>query len=230
LVVGGTKQLRFQVVMTAAFSTGTPLRVRLADYRAFQTDVGHALKDHPTGEWNPEGVRWLDVSSYGKGGGGYSHLVPLVLVQREGDALKGAAAASLGAAGVAGWGDCLDEEARGWQWTLTDMRVQLYDLGVGVMAGVYDVVTPVGLDKEYVAREILDASRIARNRSGRIERPFGTAYEAVARESVEAFRSAAGECIEGDLPEPWQTTYPAGREGWLMREQRPRPGRGQGRW
>jgi len=193
-------RLQFQVVLTGAFSTGTPLRVRLAEYASFQDAVGERLEGDASGGWNREGARWRGVSSYGKGAGGFANLIPLVLVQREGEAL--AAAIERAGGGEGGAPLAAADGADGWSWELGEAKVQIYDLGVGVTATTYDVTAPAGMAAGEAAQAVYAATELDREREGGLP-PLSAAQEAVARESVEAFRTAAAACWEGELPDPW---------------------------
>ena len=94
----------------------------------------------PSGGWDYEGVKWRDVGSYDTGGG-YRNLVPLVLVQRSGEALMAAVEEAHRQRPEAerAW---FKELMHGWTWRLREFRIELYDLGVGVIRGVYEVVVP----------------------------------------------------------------------------------------
>ncbi len=201
---------QFQVVLTGAFSTGAPLRVRLAEYASFQDEVGERLERHASGGWNREGVKWRGVSSYGQGAGGYANLVPLVLVQREGAPLREAAARH-GDGAPHPFGD-----GREWGWTLAELTIQLYDLGVGVIAGVYDVTAPAGVEVGAAADAVYAATELdrERERGGAGLSPLAAAYEAVARESVDAFREAVPERAREELQEPWLAARAEGADGW----------------
>jgi hypothetical protein len=84
-VNGREETQRFEVILTGAFLTGQPLKVRVAEYSQLQRDLGEDLTSHASGGWDYESIKWRDVPSYKYGGGGYSSLVPLVLVQRNGE-------------------------------------------------------------------------------------------------------------------------------------------------
>lgn len=190
--------LRFRLVLTGAFSTGAPVRVSLADYRRLQGELGEKLADD---EWNPDGVPWRGIPSYDEGGGGYSSLVPLVLIQREAD----------GRAPLAAGLQHPDPRLGGWELALEEVRVQMFDLGVGVLAGVYNVEAPAGLAAEEVARVVRARANVTRDGEGRIELPIGASYEQLARDSCDELRSAVAECRNGSLEDPWPSPY--SREG-----------------
>lgn len=179
-----------RVVLTGAFSTGMPLRVPVGEYKTRQEQLGEALASVDRTTWNPEGVKWLEQPSYDEGGGGYSNLVPLVLIQREGEELG----AELGRL------EALDgtrsKELAGWSWTIDKAFVQLFDLGVGVIVGAYRVTPPAELPAAKVAETVREWCNLTRDEQGRVRPPVGAAYECVARVTAERFRRAVGEKLE----------------------------------
>lgn len=187
---------RFSVFLTGAFSTGTPMRVPVSEYKQLQDKLGAALRNVDGTCWNPEGVRWLDQPSYDEGGGGYSNLVPLVLIQREGGKLT----TEVGSREAEAWAD--DRENTRWGWELKDFRIQLFDLGVGVVVGVYRVTPPSDIKPKQAAEQVRSWSDLTRGSGGRITLPIGATYERIARETVGSFRHAIETCT-GYSPEPW---------------------------
>lgn len=185
--------LRFQVVVTGAFSTGMPLRLRLSDYAGFQREVGAELEKHASGGWNHEGVELRPGSTYGKGGGGYANLVPLVLVQREGEEARALALAH---------GERPPGAGKGWEWSLAEVTVQLYDLGAGVLSGVYDVTAPLGMTAEDVAACVFQWTALDPDGSGNVP-PLAAAYQRLSEETAGAFREVVEGCGREKLAEKW---------------------------
>lgn len=195
---------RFKVALTGAFLTGRPLKVRVAEYSQLQHALGKELTSHSSGGWDYESIKWRDVPSYKYGGGGYSSLVPLVLVQRNGEGLKSKAEQAQRA--------CPDldrqwfsDAIRGWTWQLRTISIQLYDLGVGVITGVYDVVTPPSLRANAACRTIESLSRLRRDPTSDVQSPVSAAYKALAQETVHVYWGAVAKCVNGNQPEPWLT-------------------------
>ena len=185
--------MRFRVVVTGAFSTGMPLRVRLGDYVGFQEEVGEALEKHGSGGWNHEGVKLRAGFTYGKGGGGYANLVPLVLVQREGEKVRERALAG---------GERPAGASEDWEWSLAEVTVQLYDLGAGVLSGVYDVTAPAGAAPKEVAESVFEWTALDPDGSGNVP-PLAAAYQALSEETVETFREVVERCGPDKLSEQW---------------------------
>jgi hypothetical protein len=194
----------------------------VSEYKERQEQLGEELSKpiDPADEtkWNPEGVRWLEQPSYDEGGGGYSNLVPLVLIQREGPAL-----AKLLDAREHADRKRLDDLA-GWDWELERSYIQLFDLGVGVVVGVYRFAPPADLEPSQIAMTIREWCNLTRDGEGWVGPPLGAAYEKTTRETVSRFRDAVtSEHCFGRLPEPeFPTTLTsagvdreAGRLKWL---------------
>jgi hypothetical protein len=180
------------------------LKVRVSEYGQLQRDLGEELTSDASGGWDYESVKWRDVPSYKYGGGGYSSLVPLVLVQRNGESLRSKTEqAQQACPGIER--EWLSKAIEGWTWELRAIRIQLYDLGVGVIAGVYDVATPPSLGAESARRTIESLSRLRRDPISGIQSPVSAAYKALAQETVHAYCSAVTKCVNGAQPEPWLT-------------------------
>src|SRR6202042_2294204 len=128
-------------------------QVRLTDYSSLQRELRSELVRDPSGGWDGGGVRWRNVSSYKYGGGGYSSLVPLVLVQRDGAEVR-RRLEDLQRSRPEEEREWLGEALNGWAWSLDAVSVQLYDLGVGVLTSVYEVSTPRRLDPSEARRTV----------------------------------------------------------------------------
>lgn len=189
--------------MTGAFLTGQPLKVRLAEYSRFQSELVTELRDGAGRDGGYEGVKWRDVGSYGSRGG-YNDIVPLTLVRRTGNELKDALADALDARPEVER-EWLDGVTTGWEWKLESISIDLYDLGVGVVSSEYEVVAPVSLSARDSCRLVADLSRLRANPVTGIQSPISAAYEEVARDTVRAFSAAVGRCAGEARQEPWFT-------------------------
>ena len=196
--------------------TGQPLQVRISDYSQLQRKLGEELKGDPSGGWDYEGVKWHDVGSYDTGGG-YRNLVPLVLVQRRGDALLAAVeeAHSQRPEAERAW---FKELMHGWTWRLREFRIELYDLGVGVIRGTYEVVVPSSLGADAARRTVESLSWLRPNTVSHVRSPVAESYEAVARETANVFAAAvAKHAKENHRQAPWLALFstaqpPRGRD------------------
>jgi hypothetical protein len=192
----------FQVALTGAFLTGVPVQVRLGEYHRFQRELGEKLTGHASGGWDYEGIQWRDVPSYKYGGGGYTSLAPLVLVQRNGEKLRSRTEITERSEDPLErqW---LESAMRGWSWALREVRVQVYDFGVGVVVGSYDVQTPISVDPATVRRTVRALCRLRPDPSSGVQSPIAASYKALAHETVRVFRGAVATCEGASPQEPW---------------------------
>ncbi|MFL5780738.1 MAG: hypothetical protein ACJ760_05450 [Thermoleophilaceae bacterium] len=191
---------RFEVSLTAAFLTGEPLRVRVSEYDQLQRTLGQEL-ELKGGGWGYESAKWRDVGSYDTGGG-YSSLVPLVIVRREGEGLRAAAEAALR--------DCSEAERRwlsestaGWTWSLRSIAIDVYDLGVGVIRGTYEVGLPSSVGIAAARRTIESLSWLRPDPERGVRSALVESYERLTRETAEVFSRAVRKCASSAREEPW---------------------------
>lgn len=189
----------FEVAFTGPFFTGTPLRVRLADYRRVQREIGDELCRMGPG-WDYQSIKWQGVESYGSGGG-YNNVVPLVLVRREGDALI-QKIGELERTRPAAEREWLQKITQGWIWKLRAVTIELYDLGVGVISGRYEVIAPPGLSPEETCIAAEAPARLMHPLSGD-RSATAAAFDLLAREAVADFARAADLQAEKHKQKPW---------------------------
>jgi hypothetical protein len=188
----------FEVALTGAFLTGVPLRVPIADYERFQEDLCAHLQGQS--DWQVSGVQWRGVETYG-GGGGYTSLVPLVLLRRDGEDLQ----ARLKEAQR----ERPEEELRwfhqqihGWAWELRRLRIDIYDLGVGTITGVYEVKVPDSTSVE-TTRRTIDSIGGLRQHVDIGRSPVAESYESLTHATVSDFSRAALHVAPQARQEPW---------------------------
>lgn len=193
---------RFEVAFTGPFLTGEPLQVRISDYSQFQAELSHRLNRTSQG-WDYKGIKWRGVESYGSGGG-YTTLVPLVLIRREGDILK-RRLSELQRSRPDTEQMWLHHAIEGWEWKLRTAKIELYDLGVGVITGVYDVRAPLWLGVEDTRKIAESVARLmvplTDDRS-----PVAVSYDLLARETVALFSAGVAQCEGVERQEPWLTS------------------------
>ena len=209
---------RFEVAFTGPFLTGQPLQVCIADYSRIQESLGDELSRSSSG-WTYEGIKWKEIDSYGSGGG-YTNLVPLVLVNREGEVLKQRLAELQRARPEAeqAW---VDRAIDGWRWKLRTVRIEMYDFGVGVVTGTYDVTAPLWLRAEDTRRTAESVARLINPLTGN-RSAVATAYDLLTRETAAAFGQAVARCSEAKRQEPWMSPFLHA----LSDENEARPGEG----
>jgi hypothetical protein len=193
---------RFEVAFTGPFFSGQPLRVRLADYSRLQREICEELNRSSDG-WDHEGIKWRGVESYGSGGG-YSTLVPLVLLRREGDGLE-RRLEELQRQRPEDEQRWLRDASAGWSWTLRSVQIELYDFGVGTITGIYDVRAPLRLAAEEIRYRAESVGRLLQDpdRAAVARSPVAAAHEMLARETVGLFREAIARCAPEERQEPW---------------------------
>lgn len=195
---------RFEVALTGPFLTGQPLRVRIGDYSRLQRTLSEEL-NRTSGGWDHEGIKWRGVESYGSGGG-YTSLVPLVLIRREGDSLK-LRLEELLRDRPSAEREWLREATRGWRWELRSLRIDLYDLGVGVINGTYDVTAPPWLSADSTRRTAESIARLMSYPASAVRSPVASSYDALTRETVRLLADGVAHCAEEERQEPWLTSF-----------------------
>jgi hypothetical protein len=193
---------RFEVAFTGPFLTGQPLQVRISDYSRFQAELSDQLNRTSEG-WDYKGIKWRGVESYGSGGG-YTTLVPLVLIRREGDILK-RRLSELQRTRPDSEQMWLHHAIEGWEWKLRTVKIELYDLGVGVITGVYDVRAPLWLSVEATRRVAESVARLTVPLTDD-HSPVAVSYDLLARETVALFSEGVGRCEGVETREPWLTS------------------------
>lgn len=192
-----------EVAITGAFLTGQPLEARISEYSRFQRALGDALRDLPDQGWDY--VRWRGVSTYASGGG-YASMVPLILVHRD-DGEFLARAKHVFNERPEPERRWLDELMRGWDWRLRSMRVEVYDIGVAVIVGTYDLRLPIGAPLDIVP-EVIDAVvRLRPDHGTQIRSPVATTFQALAEETVSQFTGAVNDHAPVARQEPWLTPF-----------------------
>lgn len=194
---------RFEVALTGPFLTGQPLQVRIGDYSNLQRRLGDELGSSEG--WDYEGIKWRGVESYGSGGG-YTSLVPRVLIRRLGDplALRLEELQRQRPETERRW---LAEATRGWTWELRSLRIELYDFGVGVVNGTYDVSAPPWLSAAATRRTAEAVARLLSDPAIGVRSPVAASYDALTRETVALFGDAVTRCAGAELQEPWLSAF-----------------------
>ena len=192
------------MALTGPFLTGQPLQVRIGDYPDLQRRLGDELGASGEG-WDHEGIRWRGVESYGSGGG-YTSLVPRVLIRRCGDPLAVRLEELLGQRPEAER-EWLAAATRGWRWELRSLQIELYDFGVGVVNGTYDVSAPLWLGAAETRRTAEAVARLLSDPAIEVRSPVAAAYDALTRETVALFGDAVARCAGAEQQEPWLSAF-----------------------
>jgi hypothetical protein len=198
---------RFEVAFTGPFLTGQALKVTISDYERLQRDLGAELAATSDG-WDHEEIKWRGVESYGSGGG-YTSLVPLVLIRRQGPALM-RRLEELQRSRPGPEQEWLRGATAGWGWQLRSLRIDLYDFGVGVVTGTYDVTAPLWLSAEASRRQAEPVGRLLRDPLSGRRSPVAAAYDALTHETVGLFAEAVTRCADEARQKPWPSFPAAG--------------------
>jgi hypothetical protein len=189
---------RFEVAFTGPFLTGQPLQVTISDYERLQREIAAELNRSSPG-W--EGPAWRGVETYGSGGG-YTELVPLVLLCRQDEALK-RRLEELSESRPAAERAWLRETTGGWSWRLRELKIELYDFGVGVLSGAYDVTAPARMRAEEIRHRAESVARLLQDEAAVERSPVAAAYDMLARETAVLFAEAVARCAAEHRREPW---------------------------
>lgn len=189
---------RFEVAFTGPFLTGQPLHITLSDYERLQRELAAELNRSSPG-W--EGPAWRGVETYGSGGG-YTELVPLVVMCRQGEELKARLEELLESRPDAerAW---LRETTAGWNWRLRELKIGLYDFGVGVISGTYDVSAPLRLPAKEIRYRAESVARLLQDEAAVERSPVAAAYDMLTRETAGHFAEAIGRCAAEHRRQPW---------------------------
>lgn len=192
------------MALTGPFLTGRPLQARIGEYGDLQRRLGDELGKSSEG-WDYEGIKWRGVESYGSGGG-YTSLVPRVLIRRMGEpvALRLEELQRQRPEAEREW---LAEATRGWKWELRSLRIELYDFGVGVVNGTYDVSAPPWLSAAATRRTTEAVARLLNDPAIDVRSPVAASYDALTRETVALFGDAVARCAGAELQEPWLRAF-----------------------
>lgn len=203
------------VAITGAFLTGCPLRIGIDKYRDVQAALVEELRRaHPEDGW----VGPADSSGAGTytSGGGYATEVPLILVRREGDtplkeALDGRKMAEY---------RLQESRIGGWNLDSTSLRIEVYDLGVGVIDAQFTLIVPHAVPLAEAAAKLKQAVLLRPESPGGALPAVPAALKELAIETTAHFRSAVARVPGPRLLDPWPSAEPEvgpdGRWGRLL--------------
>jgi hypothetical protein len=203
-----------QVAFTAAFLTGCPLRIPIQSYRSLQEDLERELGKVEGGAWSIDNVDWRDGGTY-HSGGGFTKMLPLVLVRRGEPALLARLAALLQERPAAEqtW---LEEQLEGWEFTPRSVRADVYDLGVAVMNGTFAVRMPAGIEMADAARTLKRLVWLKPDSATGVESPITASFRDLALETAAQFAEAIRSAVPGALQEAWLSSLRAKSSGQEM--------------
>jgi hypothetical protein len=156
-----SEELHLRVSFTGAFLTGYPLAVRIGTYFELQRKLADTLT---APQWRTEGLG-VQGGTY-KSGGGFSEPVPLVIIRREGADLLPWLSLELADSRQAK-GSPLGRYSALTAATPKSLAIDVYDLGVAVLAAEFDVVARAGADANDTARDVKKLAWLRSDGDGR---------------------------------------------------------------
>ena len=180
----------------------------MSEYARVQRDLGESLKRRDGEGWNYTPLEWQDIAGSYDGGGGYPSLVPLVLVRRDGDELRLHAeeAQRERPADERAW---LESVTEGWTWNLRSLTIELFDFGVGVIEGLYEVEAPRLLGANETCHAVDALSRLKPDPAVGVRSPVAAAFETITLDTVSIFSAAVCTHANHARQEPWLTPLQA---------------------
>ena len=192
----------FDVAVTGAFLTGCPLRVDLNNYAKVQADLAAALTDTSAGPgWSSSHGEDKGRGTYASGGG-FSTNVPLVLVSRAGPETLEHTRTILDDQTKRGH-DWVRERAPDWTLTPTGMRIEVYDVGVGVIDGTFSVKVPPDTVTDNFATGFKEIVQLHIDEQGRDFSAIASTFRHLCQETTTQFQAAFDRCDTTLRLDPW---------------------------
>jgi hypothetical protein len=203
----GTKPapVRFRVAITGAFLTGQPLLLPIGDYEQAQHDLAREFKRHPGQGWSVNTDQWRQEGTY-QSGGGFTSMLPLVLARRDGPDTLTRMVTILNDRPEAEH-DWLTQNTTGWTLTPTAIRIDLYDLGMAVMTGTFDVQYPPDHGLSETARLLKRLVWLKPDPDTGVVSPFSATFRALAEETSAQFTTVIAAAAPHTIQQPWLAPF-----------------------
>jgi hypothetical protein len=133
-------------------------------------------------------------------------MLPLVLARRDGGEMLRRARAAL-ADRPPSEHDWLDGSVAGWELSLASMRIDVYDLGMAVMNGTFDVRPPPGVPLQSTARTLKRLVWLKPDPASGAESPLSAMFRDLAAETTSQFSVAVGEAAPDAVQAPWLSPF-----------------------
>ena len=160
-----TSAKTFDVAITGAFLTGCALQVDIDNYEAVQRDLTSALTGQQEGAGWSSACAEVATGTYASGGG-FTTNVPLVLVCRTGEETLEYTRTILDDQAKRAH-DWQQERIPGWILDPTGIRIEVYDVGVGVIDGTFNVTAPTSTQTGEFAAGIKEIVELHVDEKGR---------------------------------------------------------------
>jgi hypothetical protein len=204
----GSSHIHLDVAITGAFLTGCPLRIGINEYESVQRKIATKLSERNDQGWMTSAEQ-LREGTYNSGGG-FAEVLPLVLVCRDGaDALARANAILRSRPKYEH--DWLDSRIQGWRVKASSMRIEVYDLGVAVINGTFEVDVPVAIPLDAAARRLKEVVWLRPDGADKVSSPITEMFRQMSKETTRQFRAGVKDSGSDWPPQPWlPTTDPDG--------------------
>lgn len=179
--------------------TGCPLRIEAGEYRSIQNRLLAELSRHEGMGWST-GVEQVRLGTY-ESGGGFSEELPLVLVSRVGNDVLSTAIALLADRPKREY-DYLDLVTDGWEYSPTSMRVDVYDLGVAVINGTFEVRLPPEVALKDAIGTLKRMVWLRPDELGRVS-PITGMFSKLSVATTEQFRKSVKATVADRTQPPW---------------------------
>ena len=199
----GGSHTHLEVAITGAFLTGCPLRIGINEYVDVQRELATKLSERTDQGWMTSAEQ-LREGTY-ESGGGFAEVLPLVLVCRDGvDALARAKAILRGRPKYEH--DWLDRRIEGWRVEPSAMRIEVYDLGVAVINGTFDVDVPADIPLDAAARKLKEIVWLRPDGEDKVSSPITEMFRQLSEETTRQFRASVKASGSDWPPRPWLPT------------------------
>jgi hypothetical protein len=156
-------------------------------------------------------------------------MLPLVLARRSGPELLASTLTTLFDRPISErvW---LAEHLEGWDLTPTSMRIDIYDLGMGVMNGTFTLRVPDHLDLHAVMTDLKKAAWLKANDAGVLS-PIASTFRLLAEETARQFSDGVEAAAPSAIDQPWLAPFlTAAARGRSDRSSAPAPDWGRLLW
>jgi hypothetical protein len=197
--------MALEVAVTGAFLTGRPLRVDVGEYDPLQRSLVAELRRSGDETWSANIESWRSGGTY-HSGGGFANMLPLVLARRDGPAMAARWQRAFEARPDSERA-VLDELIVDWRLEPRAVRVDVYDLGMAVIAATFHVVAPISVMLPEAALTLKKAVWLKPDTESGAESAITGALREVASETVVQYARAVDEATPSAIQDAWLAPF-----------------------
>jgi hypothetical protein len=201
-----TSELQLDVFLSDITREDRPLAVslRISDYDEVQEALSAELARQGPHGWSVNTDHWHQGGTY-QSGGGFTSMLPLVLARRSGPDLLSDTAATIGERPESeqAW---LAQHLDGWSVIPASMRIDIYDLGMGVTNGIFTLRVPDYLDLHTIVTDLKRAVWLKTDDAGVLS-PISSTFRVLAEETARQFSDAVERAAPSTIDEPWLAPF-----------------------